>query len=386
MKLSFIIPSFYPATVFGGTIFYSLDLCKALAAKGVEVNVTSTNTNMHNHLEVDSQKAVIFEKGMAVRYYHDTLLNRFSLPLFLNVKKDIEKADVVHINAIFNSPTPIALYWANRLKKKIILSPHGVMGDWILNQGLPFKRMWLNTFIKPYANKVIWHATAEQEKKEILNHYPNAKVEIVPVGIHVNQYSKTPAVTKESFLEKILGKKIVADKIIIGMSRLHKKKGFDILIRVFKKLSEKNSQKLLLLIAGEDEGEKDNLNDLIKSLGLQENVFLLPAMYGDDKVNFLQLGDLFVLPSHNENFGIVIAEALASGTAVITSIHTPWQELISHNCGDWISNTEPDLIVSITKFLEMDKEILQQNARQYAATYDWEEIGEKMMEVYKRSY
>ncbi|WP_028981505.1 glycosyltransferase [Sporocytophaga myxococcoides] len=383
MKLSFIIPSFYPATAFGGTIFYSLDLCKALAAKGVEVNVTTTNTNMHSHLEVDSKQAVIFEKGMRVRYYHDTLLNRFSLPLFLNIKKDIEKSDVVHINAIFNSPTPIALYWANRLKKRIILSPHGVMGDWILNQGLPFKRVWLDAFIKPYADKVIWHATAEQEKKEILKHYPNAKVEVVPAGIHVKQYSKAFPISKESFLEKILGQRVVADQIIIGMSRLHKKKGFDILIKAFKKLSEKSNQKLLLLIAGEDEGEKDNLNVLIKSLDLQASVFLLPAMYEDDKVNFLQLGDLFVLPSHNENFGIVIAEALASGTAVITSIHTPWQELVSHKCGDWIPNTESDLIASITKFLDMNKEMLQQNARQYAATYDWEKIGEKMMEVYK---
>ncbi|MBO9699682.1 MAG: glycosyltransferase [Sporocytophaga sp.] len=383
MKLSFIIPSFYPATSFGGTIFYSLDLCKSIAAKGIEVHVSTTNTNMKGYLEVDTKQSIELDNGMFVRYYHDTLLNRFSLPLFFNIKRDIERSDVVHINAIFNSSTAVALFWANRLNKKIILSPHGVLGDWILNQGLPFKRVWLNTFIKPYANKVIWHATAEQERKEILSHYPKAKIEVIPAGIYVNEYSKALSISKEAFLEKVVGKKIIADKIIIGMSRMHKKKGFDILIKAFKKLSEQSSQKLLLLIAGEDEGEKGNLKNLIKALDLKDEVFLLPALYEEDKIKFLQVGDLFVLPSYNENFGIVVAEALASGTPVITSIYTPWQGIVNHNCGDWISNTEPELICAMSKLLNTENDSLKLNAKKFAAQFDWENIANKMIEIYK---
>ncbi|MGB3619185.1 MAG: glycosyltransferase, partial [Catalinimonas sp.] len=169
-----MIPSFYPAVVYGGTIFSSLNTCRALTKLGYDVRVSTTNTNMHDHLSVPRNQLMEIAPGLRVKYYHDTLVDRFSLPLFRGVAADLAAADLVHVQAIFNSPTPWALHHARRLGKPVVLSPRGVLGDWIMDQGLPFKRWWLRCFIEPFATYVHWHATAEQEREEILRWYPGA--------------------------------------------------------------------------------------------------------------------------------------------------------------------------------------------------------------------
>ena len=200
LKILTVIPSFYPAVVYGGTIFSSLHTCRELIKLGHRVRVVTTNTNMHCHLEVAPNCYLEIEPGLWVKYYHDTLLGRFSWPLFRHIRQDIAWADVVHVQAIFNSPTPIALYHARQLGKPVLLSPRGVLGEWILHQGLPLKRWWLKCFIQPYANDVHWHATAEQEKEEIFNHFPNAQVHVIPNGIDTELFRNYPY-TREEYLQ-----------------------------------------------------------------------------------------------------------------------------------------------------------------------------------------
>ena len=111
------------------------------------------------------------------------------------------------------------------------------------------------------------------------------------------------------------------------MGRLHSKKGFDILIDAFIKLREVNSDSFRL-IAGEDYGEKNRLNEKIVTSNLIDKVYLVGQINDtDEKVNFLANADVFALASHNENFGIVYAEALAAGTPIVASKKTPWQEV-----------------------------------------------------------
>ncbi|MCV5283340.1 glycosyltransferase, partial [Escherichia coli] len=86
-------------------------------------------------------------------------------------------------------------------------------------------------------------------------------------------------------------------------------KGLDILIKSFTNLLS-DFPESILVIAGPDEGEKENLFDLIAKNKMQDNIFIIDSIYGRDKLLFLNAADVFALPSHNENFGNVYLESL----------------------------------------------------------------------------
>ena len=184
-------------------------------------------------------------------------------------------------------------------------------------------------------------------------------------------------------MQKFTGKNIAADKIIISMGRLQKKKGFDILINSFKEvLSDYPNAKLL--IAGGDEGEKENLEIQIKELLLEDKVFLIGSISGQDKIDFLANANLFVLPSHNENFGNVYVESLAAGTPVVASTNTPWSEVIEFDCGQWVDNNIEKTSQAILKILHKDREQMRLNSKKLASKYDWKYIAREFKKLYEK--
>ena len=382
MKINLIIPSFYPAVVYGGPIFSTLNTCKELSKiKNNQIFVSTTNANMTTHLDVEKNTFVELEKNIFVKYYHDNWINRLSLPLIFNLWKDIKKCDVIHIQAIFSSPTPIALVYSKIFNKPIVLSPRGSFAPWILNIGKKKKDTWLKFLIKPFIQNITWHATATQEKNEILALFPNAEVSIIPNGINLDEYEDINRFTKKEYLKKFVNEDLDAEYVIISMGRLHAKKGFDILIDAFSQLKEKH-QNSVLLIASEDENELEKLQSQCIKLGIKNKVFFIGKVSGQDKIDFLANADLFVLPSHNENFGNVYAESLASGTPIIASTNTPWEEVIEYNCGNWVKNTVEETKNAIDELLEKDLKRLGENGKAYISKFQWKNVAIKFNNLF----
>jgi glycosyltransferase involved in cell wall biosynthesis len=381
MKINLIIPSFYPAIVYGGPIFSTLNTCKELAKlEDVDIYVSTTNANMGSRLDLKANQSIEIESGLNVKYYNETVVGKFSLALFFNVWRDIKNSDVVHVQAIFNSPVPISLFLARILSKPTLLTPRGSLGSWVMGQGSVFKRLWLWLFIRPFSNYVVWHVTAEQERLEVLHHYPSAKVEIISNGIFIDEYTKVNTISKNDYIQKFTNStSINVNKIVISMGRLQKKKGFDILIDSFSHVIEKFPNSYLL-IAGPDEGEKIDLENKILELGLQDFVYLIGSIESQDKVDFLANADIFVLPSHNENFGNVYLESLAAGTPIIASKGTPWGSIEDYNCGYWVENSIICTSTAMINLLEKDRELMKNNSVKLAQGYDWSSIA---MQFYK---
>jgi len=384
VRICVVSPTFYPAVKYGGPIFSTLYLFKSLSKLyNIDVYVSTTNANMHSKLDVETNKWIKLE-NFYVKYYNETIIGKFSLSLFFNIWRDIKKADIIHIQAIFNTPIPISLFYAKLFKKPIILSPRGSLGEWPLKNGSRFKKLWLEMFIKPFANYVVWHVTSEQEKQDVVKLFPNAKVEIIPNGIYIKEFQKFNKLAKLEFLQKYTGiipKNI--NKIIISMGRLQKKKGFDILIDSFNEVIKKYPNSYLL-IAGPDEGEKENLLKQIENLGLRKKVFLIGNIKNQDKIDFLANADLFVLPSHNENFGNVYLESLSVGTPIVASKNTPWEEVEKYNCGKWVENSVEETSKAMLEILEKDRELMKKNSIELANKYDWSEIAKEFKSLFER--
>lgn len=384
MKLSLIIPSFYPAVIYGGPIFSTLNTSKKLAKlDDIEVYVSTTNTNMTSKLDVAVNKYVELEKGLYVKYYDETIIGKFSLALVLNIWRDIKKADVVHVQAIFNTPIPMSLFWSKVFHKPTVLTPRGSLGDWVMGNGSRFKKLWLKFMIKPFANYVTWHATAEQEKQEILSHFPNAKVEIIPNGIYVHEFKKYNILDKKEYLKKYITKDIEhIGKLIVSMGRLQKKKGFDILIDSFAEVLNEYPNSYLL-VAGPDEGEKENLENQIQKLQLKEKIYLVGNIQNQNKIDFLANADLFVLASHNENFGNVYLESLATGTPIVASLGTPWSDVEKYDCGRWVENSVEETSKAMIEMLQKDREEMRENSMWLASKYDWSSVALQFKKVFE---
>lgn len=383
MKISVIIPSFFPATVYGGPIISSLNTCRELSKlQNIEVYVSTTNANMTSKLEVKTNEWNEFSPSFYVKYFNETIVGKFSIQLLFNIWKDIAQAEVVHIQGIFNSPIPISLFYAKILNKKTILSPRGALGEWCLKSGNNLKKIWLKFLIKPFAKKIIWHSTSLQEKDEIKSIFPLAKVFVIPNGVDYESYQRASHLPRNEFVKRFAKKELDAEKIIVSIGRLQRKKGFNILIDAFAR-SLKMHSNAKLFIAGPDEGEEKNLENQINILGLKNKVFLIGFLDGQDKIDFLASADLFVLPSFNENFGNVYIESLAAGTPIIATTKTPWSDVEENKCGRCVENTVDDISDAIEDVLKKDKHQMQLNSKKYSRNFDWKHIALKFKNFYQ---
>ena len=103
-----------------------------------------------------------FHKNYNVDYYFDEIINRFSLRLLLNLKKNIQKSDIIHFQDIFSIFSIVGIVISNFYKKKILISPRGVLSKWALNSKKKFlKKFYFLIFFKKNLN---WHVTSIMKK------------------------------------------------------------------------------------------------------------------------------------------------------------------------------------------------------------------------------
>ena len=263
---------------------------------------------------------------------------------------------------------------AQKRNIKVVLTPHGMLEPWIIKRHywtrkLPALLLYQKAAIQ---NADCLQATAESEKENLLKLGYNSNIKIVKLGIDA-----------ESITMKTSWKK---NKQLLFLSRVHVKKGINYLIEAADILREE-LQGYKILVAGE--GDADYVASLKQQIidnGLQDIIQLIGGVYGDKKWELFQTSDFFVLPTHSENFGLAIAESLASGTPVITTVGTPWNDFNSSNAGAWIEIGTQQLVETLRRFLSLsdeDLETMGKNGRKLIETkYSARVMAEEMMEVY----
>lgn len=287
---------------------------------------------------------------------------------------DVIKPDLVHVNCCWMPACAFVQQMAQKRNIKVVLTPHGMLEPWIIRRHywtrkLPALLLYQKAAIQ---NADCLQATAESEKENLLKLGYNSNIKIVKLGIDA-----------ESIIMKTSWKK---NKQLLFLSRVHVKKGINYLIEAVDDL-QKKLQGYKILVAGE--GDADyvaTLKQQIADKGLQEIIQLIGGVYGDKKWELFQTSDFFVLPTHSENFGLAIAESLASGTPVITTVGTPWNDLNSSNSGAWIEIGTQPLVETLRRFLSLsdgELEAMGKNGRKLIETkYSAKVMAEEMMKVY----
>ncbi|MCF4102184.1 glycosyltransferase [Gillisia sp. M10.2A] len=347
----------------GGTASY-MQLLTAELKKWVEIVVVTNVTA--NPLKLE---------GVKIHFIDLALLRWFQIKKeFKNILK-LEKPDVLHINGIWNPQNFLVQKEAQRMGIKVVISPHGMLEPYIVNRHSTKKKIALTLYQNNAINTADYlHATAASELDNIRKLGFKKPGMIIPNGLNVSEILKKKIVEKNT-----------PSKNILFLSRIHPKKGIELLIE---SISELKNQNVRVIIAGE--GEREYIEELIqltKLMGVENKIKFLGGVYGSDKWELYEQADVFVLPTYSENFGIVVIEALAAGIPVITTKGTPWEELITFNCGWWIELSVANLTQALFEAIKMStvelEKMGERGRKLVEEKYDNKAIAKGMFQLYK---
>lgn len=357
MKVIHYIPSIDRAS--GGVGSY-MQLLAAPLGRLVELHIVTHRSD--NPLKMEHAQV-----HTVADWRHPQRLRREWLRLL-----DEVRPDVVHVNTCWVPSCAMVQRWAQARGYRVVLSPHGMLEPWILRRHywtrkLPALLLYQRGAVR---RADLLHATAESERENLTALGWNTRIGVVANGVDV-------AAIEMKHSWRRTGR-------LLFLSRVHPKKGVEFLLESMKALKNESIE---ILIAGEGEPSYiEELKTLAGRLGVADRVKFLGGVYGEEKWRLYREADLFVLPTHSENFGIVIAEALASGTPVVTTKGTPWHELETSHCGWWTEIGTQPTTHALRSFLALSEDELEQMGRcgrkLIEEQYSTEKIASDMVGLY----
>lgn len=378
MNVLHVTPAYYPATYWGGPIFSVLGLNKALAdIPGVHLRVLTTDSagpTLAQRLPTESTSPVSYSPGYKVYFCRRLAGADISPGLLTRLMRLARWADVIHLTATYSFPTIPTLLVARILGRPIVWSPRGALQasyEWAGARRRLAKRVWertCNGIVK--GQRCVLHVTSEAERYASLARIPNASAEIIRNGVDVPDALPSRVWCPDGNLR------------LMFLGRLDRKKGIDDLLRAVQLLQE---EKLSLEICGTgDRAYVHKLEELATRLGIANKVRFVGQVDGAERLTAFMRADLCVVPSHNENFCMVVAEALAHGVPVIASTGTPWKAVIERGCGDWVDN-DPDTLASAIRRARPRNlaELGQAGRRWMTLDYSWQAVAAEMYGLYK---
>lgn len=373
LKVLHCIPSIDPS--YGGPVTVARGLCKYLSDKaGLEVCVLTTTSGS---AEKDRDSSVgfgtnnfIWSKPWLPRFYWEPFLTQKNTAYFRTF-------DLVHVHGVFNGLSSSACRAAKAAGIPYILVPFGTLSPYCLKKNALIKKAALFLGEK----RLIEGASAIQfssssEKERMTPYFRVGKSFEVPNGIDWDLFRSLPPRGHHT------------ETLWTFLGRLQPIKGLEPFIRAFVPWSQVQKEKHRFIIIGPDEaGHRAHLEQVVRELKAEACVQFVGALYGRDRVQALLDSDIFVLPSHHENFGIAAAEAMACRRPVWISEYADLSAIVrSENAGVVSNLSAPGITSSLDEIMRRRAEWPAMGERGHAwvsQNCQWEKIGEKVLEAYQ---
>jgi len=374
-----VIPAYYPAVRYGGPIRSVHALCASLVRRGHQVSVYTTNVDGNTDSDVPLGRPVDMD-GVLVHYFPVPALRRLCWcpALARQLRRAIADFDLVHLHSVFLWPTYIAARVAHRAGVPYLLSPRGsLVGDLIRRKNRFVKSAWINLVERrSLAGAARLHVTAEiegDEAKALGLKLP--EIICVPNGVGWPSRHLSLAAGPFSNIQR---------PYALFLSRINHKKGLDRLICAWKWVPQ-----LALIIAGNDEeGYLPELEMLARSEGVADRLHFVGSVSDEYKWALYENAEMFVLPSYSENFGNVVAEAMAMACPVVVTPEVGLAKLVREVGAGVVTSGEPSILAHAVTELHRD-EVRRKRCgalgRQAAIErLSWEGVAAQMECQYKR--
>jgi glycosyltransferase involved in cell wall biosynthesis len=321
-----------------------------------------------------TQGEVLDHKGVPAIFFQAQLGESFkySRPLSSWLRSNIQNFSVAHIHAVFNHSSVAAAHACQKSGVPYVIRPLGTLDPWSMTQKSLRKRLFWQISGKGIMdNAAAVHYTSEAEKLATeaslgLNHGT-----VIPLGVET---AYTDSAGKDS-----------GDPYVLVLSRLHSKKGLDVLIEAFLSLVQMPQfEQWRLVLAGD--GPVEYVSMLKAKARASSQITFTGWLDGDEKNAVLSSASLLVLPSHQENFGLCVMEALAQSVPVLVSPNVNLaKEIAAANAG-WIASIEKAALKEKLAEALSNRDELTRRGRaglQLAQRYSWENSARELADLYR---
>jgi len=377
MNIAFVLP--YLADRFGGPVAVAKGMGRSLAGMGHEVSYWATATNGDRHELASIAGAHLFDVDWPHAWYRSKGLKQ-------GLSEAISSIDILQIQSVWTYPSYAAGRIAHDSDIPYIILPAGTLQPWALDNGR-MRRLKKMTYFHLIAKSLMdraacVQATSMQEAQQVQNLGYAGPVTVIPNGVDIDGLSDGQGPEAD-----VLWPALKDRPVVLFMSRLSPEKGLDLLIPAWADLVKSPGYREgILVIAGPDyRGYEETVKAMIDECGVASHVLLTGMVQGARKSSLLRRADVFILPSHTENFGIVVAEALACGTPVITTTQTPWEQLREVDAGVQIPPTRHDVYQALRDLLDMPasrrREMGQRGSTLIREHYTWDRVARKFLRL-----
>jgi glycosyltransferase involved in cell wall biosynthesis len=340
-------------------------MCRALQAQGIEVLLVTTNAGGE---ETKSTRTVDY-RGVPAIFFESQLGESFkySRPLATWLNANAHHFDAGHIHAVFNHACVAAARAFRKANVPYVIRPLGTLDPWSMKQKPLRKRVFWSVAGKAMLSGAAGiHYTSQAEKSATENLLGVNHGTVIPLGIEPAPQSDVRS-SHEPYL--------------LVLSRLHPKKGLDVLIDAFVEIAAQ-FEDWRLIIAG-DGPAADSLKQ--QAAPARDRIEFAGWLDGERKEAMLSGASVLVLPSYQENFGLCVMEALARSVPVIVSPHVNLANEISEANAGWIAPVEKDALAATLAEAMSDEDERQKRGRAgklLSQRYSWERVAASLVELY----
>lgn len=305
----------------GGVVRAVLDLCSLLAEHGHAVDLLT-------HDAADAPQAWTGgDRAPQIRLIEPRGPLRALLPAgaWRAAQESVRSADIVHLHTPWE-PANIALARAARRGGvPYILTIHGMLDDWSMRQSRAKKRLYLALVARRLLERAAAvHCTAQAEMTQSRKWFPRGRAVVAPLVFDTQPFHRLPGPGEARQTFNLRGQ----IPVVLFLSRLHYKKGVEILVDAFTEPPLRDTDALLLIAGTGDEQYARAIQARIEKAGLADRARLVGHVGGSLKLSLYEAADVFALPTSQENFGFVLPESLACGTPAVTTKGVDiWPEL-----------------------------------------------------------
>ena len=339
-------------------------LCQSLAACGNDVELTCI-----------AARGEIADVALDL-HPQWPVLGRFevSTSLAWALARKAREVDVVHNHSLWSMVNVASGWVVPGRGAKLVVSPRGTLSTWALSRNRHVKRVLWPLQKRVLACADLLHATSDVELAEIRAQGFTAPVAVIPNGIDLPDMA-------HGVKQRTDGR-----RTLLFLSRIHPTKALDRLLAAWVQLQLRHKDWRLVIAGRGEVAHVEEIKALAKALGAERVDFPGP-LFGDAKVQAYFGAELFVLPTHSENFGMVVAEALSHGCPALVSRGAPWSGLETEGCGWWVDNSVESLLVALDTAMNLPQTQLAAMGLQGRAwmerDYGWTAIGQKMDAAYR---
>ncbi|MEI6280334.1 MAG: glycosyltransferase, partial [Verrucomicrobiae bacterium] len=266
---------------------------------------------------------------------------------------------------------------ARRRKKPLVYHPQGFLDPWILARSRKKKRMahWLFED-RNFSYVQWWRAVSAKEADQIRAYGITAPVHVIPNGVDIAECDATRAPDAFADCPWACRKR---PKRVLFLSRIHKKKGLDLLVPAWGRLTREFPDWELVIVGPDEGGYQAIVEGLIRSQGCGGTCTVCPAVSGAEKHALLDTADLFVLPSYSEGFPMAVLEAAAHRLPVVMTDECNFPELATAG-GAWECTAGLEsLTAAMREALSCDETERVERGRRgrelVAAKYSWDQAA-----------